>query len=196
MILEMDHWYREFLLWMTTHEYGIDERDRKNNHGSCWVLQVAEFSRLVGDGLLQDICRKRFKEVLLPNQLAENGSFPLELSRTKPYGYSLFNMDILATICQILSDENNDLWNYTIENGAGMKTAMEFMSPYIKDKSQWPYEPDVMYWDQWPVRHPALLFSGIAFENKNISNYGNHWHHCRQVMKDCEIFPLKNRFYG
>jgi hypothetical protein len=40
---------------------------------------------------------------------------------------------------------------------------MEFITPYIKDKSAWPLVPDVMYWDEWPVRHPSLLFAGLKF---------------------------------
>ena len=43
------------------------------------------------------VCRDRFKTVLVPNQIAADGSFPLELRRTKPYGYSLFNLDAFAT---------------------------------------------------------------------------------------------------
>jgi hypothetical protein len=39
---------------------------------------------------------------------------------------------------------------------------MEFLVPYIADKQKWPYAPDVMYFDQWPVRHPSLLFAGLA----------------------------------
>ena len=36
------------------------------------------------------------------------------------------------------------------------------MYPYIKDKSRWPHKPDVMYYDEWPMRHAALLFGGLA----------------------------------
>jgi hypothetical protein len=36
------------------------------------------------------------------------------------------------------------------------------MYPYMKDKSTWFKEPDVMYFDEWPVRHPLLLFGGLA----------------------------------
>ena len=39
-------WFSHYLTWMTTHQYGIDERDARNNHGTCWVMQVAEFARL------------------------------------------------------------------------------------------------------------------------------------------------------
>jgi hypothetical protein len=32
----------------------------------------------------------------------------------------------------------------------------------MKDKSTWFKEPDVMYFNEWPVRHPLLLFGGLA----------------------------------
>ncbi len=41
----------------------------------------------------------------------------------------------------------------------------EFMFPYVKDKSKWPYQHDVMYWDEWPVRQPFLLFAGKAYNH-------------------------------
>ncbi len=155
-------WFSRYLTWMTTHQYGKDERDAKNNHGTCWVMQVAEFARDVGRGDLTAFCRERFEKVLLPNQLAVDGSFPLELRRTKPYGYSLFNLDAMATICQILSTREDNLWTLALPDGRGMGRAMEFMFPYIADKKKWPYPADVMYFDQWPVRHPSLLFGGLA----------------------------------
>ena len=43
-----------------------------------------------------------------------------------------------------------------------MKRGMEFLFPYLKNKSAWPYAKDVMYWDEWPVRQPSLLFAGIG----------------------------------
>jgi len=190
-LVVMKQWFEEFLVWMTTHDYGIDERERKNNHGSCWVMQVAEFSRLTDDNVLQEYCRNRFKTVLLPNQLAADGSFPLELNRTKPYGYSLFNVDILSTVSHILSDDENDLWNYKIENGASLKTAIEFITPYIQDKSKWPYEPDVMYWDQWPVRHPALLFAGLALENREYLELWESLDPLPKTEEGLRNFPIR-----
>lgn len=158
-------WFAEFLHWMTTHEYGIDERERTNNHGTCWVMQAAEYARLNGNEKIMAYCRDRFKTILLPNQLAADGSFPLELARTKPYGYSLFNIDVMAMVCQILSTKADNLWKFKLPTGQGMEQALAFIVPYIEDKSTWPYSPDVMYWDQWPVRQPCLLFGGLAFQN-------------------------------
>ena len=78
---------------------------RKNNHGTCWVTQVAAFAELTGDAKLTAYCRDRFMTVLIPNQEAADGSFPQELARTKPYGYSLFNLDAMAIIAQTLRGE-------------------------------------------------------------------------------------------
>jgi hypothetical protein len=157
-------WFARYLKWMTTHKYGQDERDAKNNHGTCWVAQAAEFARYTGSAELTAFCRDRYKTVLLPGQMAADGSFPLELKRTKPYGYSLFNLDAMAAVCQVLSTSEDNLWTFQLPDGRGMRKAMEFMVPFVADKKKWAYPPDVMYFDQWPVRHPSLLFAGLALD--------------------------------
>jgi hypothetical protein len=55
---------------------------------------------------------------------------------------------------------------FELPDGRGMKKALAFMYPYILDKKSWPYPADVMYYEQWPVRHPALLFGGIALSER------------------------------
>ena len=125
-------------------------------------MQAAEFARLTGNREITQFCRERYKTVLLPGQMAADGSFPQELRRTKPYGYSLFNLDAMAMVCQILSTRDDDLWRFKLPDGRSISTGMEFLVPYIADNQKWPYAPDVMYFDQWPVRHPSLLFAGLA----------------------------------
>src|SRR6266576_6629002 len=131
-------WFADYLGWMTTSKNGLEERDAKNNHGTCWVMQVSEFAEFTGKRELTEFCRKRFKEVIVPDQIAGDGSFPQELRRTKPYGYCLFNLDAMATICQTLSTPSDNLF-------VDMQKAMEFMYPFIASKKTWPYPPDVMY---------------------------------------------------
>lgn len=155
-------WFASYLMWMTTHAYGIAERDAKNNHGTCWCTQVAAFAQLTGNRQLTDFCRDRFKTVLIPNQEAPDGSFPLELARTKPYGYSLFNLDAMATLAQTLTTREDNLWTWKLPDGRGMANAVAYMAPFIADKSKWPLKADVMYYDEWPVRQPSLLFAGLA----------------------------------
>jgi hypothetical protein len=162
----IQQWFRDYLLWLTSHTYGLEERDAKNNHATCWVMQVAVFAQFVRDTTLMEDCRRRYKEILLPSQMAADGSFPLELKRTKPFGYSIFNLDAFATICWILSAEGNDLWHFTTADGRGIDRGIEFLFPYLRDKSRWPYANDVLHWDDWPVRQPALLFAGLALRER------------------------------
>ncbi|PYP53264.1 MAG: alginate lyase [Gemmatimonadetes bacterium] len=150
-------WFQQYLHWMTTHPYGNDERTSGNNHAAAWALQVAEFAHLVGDAQQLARMRRFFEDTLVAGQMAADGSFPRELARTKPYGYSLFQLDVMGTLAWVL-----DAWTFTTPDGRGMRRALAFMYPFIKDKRTWPKPPDVMYFDAWPVRDPALLFGGLA----------------------------------
>jgi hypothetical protein len=150
-------WFREYLHWITTHPYGNDERISGNNHAAAWALQVAGFAHLVGDTAQLSRMRRFFRDTLVSGQMAADGSFPRELGRTKPYGYSLFQLDVMGTLAWVL-----DAWTDTMADGRGLRRALAFMYPFIKDKRTWPKPPDVMYFDQWPVRHPALFFGGLA----------------------------------
>jgi hypothetical protein len=157
-------WFAAYTEWMTTHPYGIAERDAKNNHGTCWCTQVAAFAQFTGNREQMDYCRNRFKTVLVPNQMAPDGSFPEELRRTKPYGYSIFNLDAMAILAQTLTTKDDNLWTWTMPDGRGMGKAMAWMFPYLADRKKWPKPPDVMYFEEWPVRQPSLIFGGIALD--------------------------------
>lgn len=182
-------WFTDYLQWLTTSKNGIDEREAKNNHGTCWVMQVAAFAQLVGDQDLLAYCRDRFKTVLVPHQIALDGSFPEELRRTKPYGYSLFNLDALAAVCQILSIPNDNLWTFSLADGRGVKKAMEYMYPYMKDKKTWPMNPDVMYDAEWPMRHSSLLFAGRALGR---SEYIELW---KKLRADSTVGEVVRNFF-
>jgi hypothetical protein len=155
-------WFREYTRWLTSDENALKERDAKNNHATCWLLQVAAFARLVGDREQMAAARERFKTVIVPSQVAADGSFPEELRRTKPYGYSLFNLEALAGVAQTLSTKDDNLWKFETADGRGLGRAMAYMVPYIRDKKTWPKPPDVMYDAEWPMRQASLLFGGLA----------------------------------
>lgn len=191
-VTEIKSWFAEFVTWLTTHQYGIDEMNTKNNHATCWVMQVGAFAHLTENSEVLELCRDRFKTVLLPNQMGEDGSFPLEVVRTKPYGYSLFNIDAFMTCAEILSDENNNLYEFSTVEGLNMKLGAEFLFPYVKNKESWPYEPDVMYFDAWPVRHPFLLFAGKAYNN---TEFLDTWKSLEGYPKTNEVIrnlPIRN----
>ncbi len=166
-------WFADYLHWMQTSKNGREEANAKNNHAVAFWLQVAVFAQFTGDEAALAECRRRFQEVFLPDQMALDGSFPRELARTKPYGYSIFQLDNLATLCQVLSTATNDLWTFTLPDGRGMKRAMEFLYPYLADKNKWladGHSKDVQAWNGWPRQEPCLLFAGLAYHEPKYLN--------------------------
>jgi len=167
---KIKNWFSQFLTWMTTHPYGVDEMNAENNHGTCWVATASAMATLVGNQKIINQCITRFKTVLLPNQMAADGSFPRELKRTKPYGYSLFNIDAFCNIARILSTPDDNLWTYQTPDGKSLKKGMAFIFPFISDKSKWPFAHDIYIWDEWPERQSSLLFAGLAYQKSEYVN--------------------------
>jgi hypothetical protein len=192
LLNDIRKWFDQFLQWLTTHPYGKDEMNAANNHGTCWVMQVAAFAKFTGDEKLIRFCIDRYKNVLLPNQLAADGSFPQELRRTKPYGYSIFNLDAMATICQALSSEKDNLWIYQTADGRSIRKGIEYLYPFVKDKAKWPHKQDVMYWENWPVAQPFLVFGALVFNNKNWLNVWEDLDHSPTVEEVIRNLPVRN----
>jgi Alginate lyase len=182
-------WFDTYLTWMNTHEYGKAERDAKNNHGTCWALQAAEYARLLGRRDITSLCKDRYKTAIVPGQIAPDGSFPEELKRTKPYGYSLFNLDAIAGLCQVLSTEADNLWQFETKDGRSVRKALAFMVPFITNKASWKYPKDVMYFDEWPMRHCSLLFGGVAL---NLPDYVELW---KKLPADSPVEEVIRNFF-
>jgi hypothetical protein len=187
----MIDWFARYLDWLSTSAPGQTERDAKNNHAICWALQAAEFARLAGNQTVRSDVYRRYREILLPDQEAIDGSFPKELARTKPYSYSIFNFDVMAGLCQSLKDLVPDATQFALADGRGLRKAAEFIYPYIEDKSTWKWARDVEHFDALPVRSPGLLFAGLAYREPQ---YLELWKKLNPDPADKEIvrnYPIR-----
>ena len=185
-------WFEQYLQWLTTHQYGKDEMNAANNHGTCWVMQVSVFAKFTGNKELLAFCSDRYKNVLLPKQMNSDGSFPQELRRTKPFGYSIFNLDAMTTICQVLSTSTDNLWDYETTDGKSIKKGIAFLHPYLADKNKWTWAKDVMYWENWPVAQPALAFGANAYNNKEWFDTWKRLGHKPTVEEVIRNLPVRN----
>jgi len=184
-------WFAAYLSWLTTSTRGQEEREARNNHGSCWLLQAAEFATLTNNDAVRHACGERLKTVVLPSQIAADGSFPLELARTKPYSYSLFNLDVLGMSAHLLSDSSNNLWTYKLADGRSLEGCFGFMVPYIGGKNSWPYRHDVEYFDALPVRQPSLLFAGLAYRERAYLELWRHLDPDPQIQEIIRNHPIR-----
>lgn len=158
--LPIKKWFSQFLEWLNTHPYGKDEMNAKNNHGTWWHAQVAAYATLTGDTASLNKCRRFYVDELLNKQMAIDGSFPLETARTKPFSYSLFNLDGAATLAMIINS-----WDFELTDGRSIQKALEFIKPYLVDKSKWPFAKDVLYWDEQPGRRQFMSMAGTHHNN-------------------------------
>ncbi|HEX3730341.1 MAG TPA: alginate lyase family protein, partial [Opitutaceae bacterium] len=181
-------WFRQYLDWLQTSPNGSAESKAANNHGACWVLQAAAFAHLVGDQAVLERCRQRLLDDLLPNQMAADGSFPRELARTKPYGYSIFNLDVMTALAQVLSRPGENLIDYTLSDGRSLAKGIAFLAPYLADRGRWPKPPDAMFWHDWPVRQPALIFGYLA---AGRSDWLETW---RKLNPDPTVDEIRRNF--
>jgi hypothetical protein len=97
----------------------------------------------------------------------------------------------MAMVVQILSTPEEDLWKFELEDGRSIGRGIEYMYPYMVDKSSWPKDPDVMYHDEWPVRHPFLLFGGLALDKPEYIELWNKLDPDPQVGEVIRNFPFR-----
>ena len=95
----------------------------------------------------------------------------------------------MTTVAQILSTPDDNLWTFALPDGRGIARAMEYMSPYIKDKKRWPLKPDAMYDAEWPMRHSSLLFAGLAL---NRPDYLDLW---KKLPADSTVDEVIRNFF-
>jgi hypothetical protein len=166
----MVKWFEDYTNWITQHKYGIEEKNNGNNHSTWWAAQVMAFSQLTQNIEHYSIAETTFKE-LLTKQLAKDGSFPEETKRTKPYNYSLFNLEGFTLMCMISKQmpQQANLWNYSTPNGS-LKSAWTFMSPFLIDKSKWPFPKDVQYADDLPISTVGMSFATQEYNLINLKN--------------------------
>lgn len=186
---EVERWFVAYLDWLTTSPFGMQERDEKNNHGSCWLLQASAFAALLGRGDVLEAARVHLRTVIVPTQVALDGRQPLELARTKPYAYSLFNLDVLATSAWLLG--GRDLVAWETGDGRSIAKAIAFMAPYVADKARWPFARDIEYWDGFPVRQPSLLFGGLALGGRDWTDLWQRLDPDPRIGEVVRNFPVR-----
>lgn len=163
VIKGVENWCSAYSKWLETSEFGHTESHEKNNHSIAFYLQYSAFSIFREDwNEVRAEISKVFKERLL-NQLDEDGSFPLELKRTRPYWYSIFTVENMVLLAQVITTDDDNIYEYEREDGRSLKKAIYFIAPYMLDKSSWPMKPDVEKWEYAPLADAFLVLAGKAY---------------------------------
>jgi hypothetical protein len=190
-------WFAAYLLWLTeAHDSGPRlaalARDRKDHNASSWMLQVVAYTLLTAtdaSGPANETSaaaelRHRFRTVMLRAQMRSDGTFPNELRTAYPYRNSLMNLDLFAGICQLLSTRFESVWEYQLEDGPGMRSAIAYHFPFIADRHLWPFLADASHFNELPGRRASLLFCARAYQRPE---YAALWKQLPPDPADAEI---------
>ena len=175
-------WFAQYLYWLRTHSHGRQEARNLNNHATCYTVQLSAYATFVGDERWVDRCRRWYRRVLLPSQMANDGSCPKELARTRPYSYSIFNLEQMVMLCHLLSAPGNDLWSFELPDGRGVKRGLDFLYGYLADKRTWCYGEDAEnIADRLPHRMAWML---MAARTLGDDRWAQLWHRLPSVEDD------------
>lgn len=170
-------WFSAYVKWLTEEEESGPRlqalaRDSKDHNATSWLLQVAAYMLFTlpestepsAEAAPVDDLRHRYRSVLLRAEVSSDGFFPQEVSSANPYRNSLFNLDMMACLCLLLSTRFESLWEYQLQDGPGMRAAIAYHYPYIATPARWPYRADSRYFSQLPSRRASLLFCARPYQ--------------------------------
>lgn len=166
----LEIWIAVFLDWFMNSEYGREESQMRQNHGTMFDVRVVRMALALGQ---HDLAREKLKSVKenrIARQIEPDGAQPMELRRTKSFNYSEMNLTGLLELATLGEWVGLDLWTYETADGRSIRRALEFLRPYVEEVSVgwpprfWHYKQIVPF--QPEILAPAFRMASVGYQEE------------------------------
>jgi hypothetical protein len=210
-VQDVREWFSSFTNWMLTSDTGHEEYVWHNNHGSFFDAQAVNYLLFLGDRetaahMVFDAQTRR-----VAAQIATDGKMYMELERTRPYHYSLFNLEALTRIArygeQVLNmsatlkpDDPRcvqpqlrcgiDFWNFEVDERS-LKRGIDFITNATTNPQSWS-----LYTSEeksFPTNEAVqlLLQSERAYKTGNYGKLASSLYDKTKTSTDWLVWPIK-----
>lgn len=122
----INRWFEEYLLWLTTSKIGKHGAKQINNHASWYYFQTAAIALHLGQNEIVEAAIKQIK-ILIPKQFNKEGRQVFEVHRTKPFAYSIFNLEGLVRLCMIAEKKGVNLLSFQTKEGKSIAAGIRYL---------------------------------------------------------------------
>lgn len=136
----LQKWFTAYADWLQTSKNGTSEHDQLNNHGTNYDMQLVNFLIFTGN---TEQARTIIQKISIPRiavQFKPDGTQPLELARTKSWGYSCFNLEAWSRLGVMADKLGIDIWHIETKDGKSIKKCIAWMLPYVLKEKEWTYQ--------------------------------------------------------
>jgi hypothetical protein len=157
----LKEWFANFLSWMQESANGRAENAAKNNHGTFYDVQAGSYALFLGKTNMAEDILKTARQKRIALQIEPDGRQPLELVRTKAWGYSIGNLSGLMLLATLGDVVGVDLWNFRTEDGRSISKALDYLVPFALEKKQWTYQQ----LGEWPPQalYPLVRTAALKY---------------------------------
>jgi hypothetical protein len=131
-------WNVDFLNWLETSQFGQDESVATNNHGTFAIMQSAGIALFTGKTTLVQ-SKANLMKPRIGLYITANGSQPQELTRTRSFHYSTFDLVAYTRMAAIVKKVGVDLWGYEGAQGQSINQAIDFIIPAATGVAKWSF---------------------------------------------------------
>jgi hypothetical protein len=183
----LEAWFSEYLDWILTHEYGRAERAARNNHGTWYDVQAAAYALFTGRldvarGILEAV-----PETRIATQFEPDGRQPLELARTKSYGYCVMNLRGFFSLARLGEKLEMDLWNFEDDDGRSIRKSLDWVIEHAFGDGEWEHQnlSTINPGSLLPLlRMASVAWEEPAYENLLEELAGSNWAADRSNLLD------------